>query len=207
MPADPDNQPVPEPQQEKDTKEANPKPKAGAGQGYVSVRPDPMSARTIQRWLRRIGVVDGESRKDMHVTLMYDRRNKRFDVQRRRGALYSARIKTIELLGGENGPQAMALTLESQQLDKRFAELKLAGYKHSYPRFKAHLTIKNAPSDSDFLLALTNLDSLWTMLPTLTLYREEWKAVHKTAGRKVKTKVKPKPRPRTVKAVPKAATV
>ena len=142
----------------------------GPGPGYASVHPEPGQARAVAKWLAGCGIKDPMPARQMHVTLIYDKRNKRFDVERRRGALYAARPRSVEMLGGGH----LVLVLDSRDLSARHQALIDAGYQHSFQQFRPHVTLKSGATDEDFLAAIGCIDRLVKAVPKMTLYKETW---------------------------------
>lgn len=149
------------------------KPVSRKGQGYVSVKPEPGQARAIQRWMTRTcGLEGGMTARDMHVTLLYDKRNWRFEVDRRRGAQYAAKPKTIALFG-----ETLVLVLDSPELAARHQVLVDAGHEHSYPQFRPHISLKWGADSADLERAVGCMGQLFRQLPKVVLYREKWEKV------------------------------
>ena len=153
----------------KDKDKNRPKP-LGKGPGYASIQPEPGQTRAVQKWLYKVcGIKGGLPARSMHITLLYDDRNKRFDVEQRRGAMYPARPRTVALFGDH-----LVLLLDSPEVAARHQKLVDAGYKHTYPQYRPHITLKKGATDDDFLSAIGCLDKLLKQVPKMTLYRERW---------------------------------
>lgn len=118
------------------------------GNGYASVRPSAEMASAIFAHLESLGIKNPVGPDDMHVTLMYSR-NKPIRVDADPERTYAADITgDIEIMGKDPW-RALVLHLQSPDLEKRFAELKSSGAEHSYPEYRAHLSLKYDPEEGD----------------------------------------------------------
>lgn len=170
---------------------SEPKPINRKGQGYVSVKPEPGQARAVQKWINRVcGIQGGTTARGMHVTIIYDKRNYRYEVDRRRGALYAATVKAPALFG-----DTLVLLLDSPDLAARHQALVDAGHRHSYPQYRPHISIKEGADASDLERAVGCMSRLLRMLPKVTLYNETWRKIDDKSPRQA----------RQPKSVPKAA--
>jgi hypothetical protein len=115
--------------------------------GYVSVKLSEEDSKRIRRFFNDNGVED--IIEDLHVTLMYDVSNPAYKVESLHDKFVGI-ITGCKLLG-EKGSKwgAVTLTLESPDLIAQHNVLSNLGYKHSYPEYIPHLSIKYKPSDED----------------------------------------------------------
>ena len=154
--------------------------KRKARYGYVSVVPAPAHSVILDRWANKICQIKfSVPKKEQHVTLMYDTRNK-VEINKNKhplkGRLFTGTVVNVDLLGQKN--DVLALILDSPGLAKRHAQLKSMGFKHSYPKYLPHITIKEKNTTrSDFISASANLLYLAENLPEIVLYRETWEEI------------------------------
>ncbi len=127
------------------------------GKGYGSLQLDKESATAIKKTLKDIGVDNVIS--DLHITIIYDRSNPTLDMEIDNTKEYEANVVDIKMLG-EPGTKwyAIALTLESPDIEKRHKDYIDAGFKHSYPEFLAHMSLKYKPSEEDIKTIKDNLN-------------------------------------------------
>ncbi|WP_441315734.1 hypothetical protein [Cronobacter sakazakii] len=118
------------------------------GNGYASVRPSAEMASAIYAHLESLGIKDAIDPSDMHVTLMYSR-EKPIMVDAEPERVYEAEISGDMEIMGKAPWRALVIHLESPDLHKRFAELRASGAEHSYPEYRAHLSLKYDPDESD----------------------------------------------------------
>lgn len=130
---------------------------AKKGKGYGSLQLDDESSVAIKKTLQDIGVDGGIS--DLHITIIYDRSNPTIDIELNASKEYKASVVDCRMLG-EPGSQwgAIALTLVSPGIEKRHKDYIDAGFKHSYPEFLAHMSLKYTPSDEDIKAVKDNMD-------------------------------------------------
>ena len=95
---------------------------------------------------------------DLHVTMMYDKSNPALDYKPN-DKVYKANIVGVKTLGEPDSKwYAIALELDSEELHKRHTELKQLGYKHSYPDFLPHISLKYKPTESDITILKSSID-------------------------------------------------
>lgn len=115
--------------------------------GFISVELDPNCTKKITKILDDIGIEDYI--KDFHITLMYDKSNPTINVSMTNKG-YTTYITGVDVLGEPDSKWfAVVLKLESDELTARHDKLKKMGFKHSYPTFKMHVSLKYKPSDED----------------------------------------------------------
>ena len=146
--------------------------------GYVFVTPSAAHAAILDRWASRIcRIAFSTPKKEYHVTLMYDARNKveRTNARRpQKGKVFKGEPINVALYGKKE--DALVLELHSPDLAKRHEQLKGMGFKHSYKKFRPHVTIKDAnTTKGDFAAAAANLGVLVDMLPQMAFYWEDWR--------------------------------
>lgn len=123
--------------------------------GYVSVRPDHMTAQSIAKHLKEIGIEDYINPCDMHVTVMYSRNddiNTNADPKRE----YMATVTGDVAIMGEHPYRALVLRLDSDDLLVRHGELFMHGGVHSYDEYRPHLSLKYNVTDEDLRLLRDN---------------------------------------------------
>lgn len=113
-----------------------------AGKGYCSLKLDKAQAKELHRILK-IGGVECLDPSDLHCTLMYDESNPNIKMLKNTKT-YKAKVTGVSKLG-----DAIVLDLESPGIKKRHQELKNAGYKHSFPELKIHMSINYDPKSTD----------------------------------------------------------
>lgn len=110
--------------------------------GYAQVKPDPLDAKKIEKTLKGAGIVAGMNPNELHVTLMYDKRNPDIDPKASPEARYQARIVGIERLGEPGSKwEAAVLKLECPNLVGRHIVLRTKGFEHSYPKLNPHMSL------------------------------------------------------------------
>lgn len=124
--------------------------------GYFSLSLQKTSSDKLKKLLKDIGVK--EYIRDFHVTIMYDDSNPDIDVNIP-NKTYLATIDDIELLG-EPGTKwyAVVLSLKSNSIEKRHKNIRNNGFKHSYNKFKCHMSLKYAPTKQDIEAIKDNFD-------------------------------------------------
>lgn len=125
------------------------------GKGYCSLKLDPTQAKEIVKTMKLAGM-ECLPAKDLHITLMYDESNP--DIKMLKNTkTYTAKVKSVGLLG-----DAIVLHLESPSIQARHKELKNAGFSHSYPSLKVHMSINYNPKsgDEDLLGLLVKLKGI-----------------------------------------------
>lgn len=122
---------------------------AGNGQGgYVSVKPTQELAQAIAKRVSDLGISGGIEADKLHVTLMYSK-TKAINALPEPDRVYEATLNGHFEIMGEAPWRALVVHLDSPDLQNRFAELSEAGGEHSYPEFKAHLSLKYDAQEAD----------------------------------------------------------
>lgn len=138
--------------------------------GYVSLKVDQESSMHIDHVLSHYNIdnlID-----DLHLTLMYDARNPSI-ISLPEESEYDADVIGIEMLGEEGSEwRAIVLKLGGEQLAQRHKELLTAGYKHSYPDFIPHVSIKYKPTQSDIDTIMKNKESIVNAIGYVVLENE-----------------------------------
>ncbi len=126
------------------------------GQGYGSVQLNKQSSINIKSILKTLKISDIID--DLHVTLIYDQSNPKINIDIDDSIEYESSIKDIKMLGEPNTKwYAIALTLSSSDLVNRHKDYIKKGFKHSYPNFIPHLSLKYNPSEEDIKTITKNL--------------------------------------------------
>lgn len=144
------------------------------GKGYIKLSVTDEDSKKIFGILDELGIKDYI--KDLHLTLMYDRSNPKIDVTTSTKS-YTAKINSFKTLG-EPGTKwySIALDLESPELDERHNELKELGFKHSYPKFIAHVSMKYKPSEDDIKTLSDNI-GVFKRIGAIHLHNETMKQI------------------------------
>lgn len=120
------------------------------GKGFVSVKLDSEDAKAVVKVLEKLGV-DCITAAKMHVTLMYDKSDPDIKIVHEKDKTFKATVTGVERLGEKGSEwEAIAFSLESPDLCKRHDFLKAAGFKHSYPEYKCHMSLVYKPAIDDF---------------------------------------------------------
>jgi hypothetical protein len=127
------------------------------GLGYGSLTLTSESKKDIHKVLKSLNIKNIIN--DLHITLIYDVSNPVVDFKLDKNREYSASIKDAKTLG-EPGTKwfAIALTLKSKDLEDRHNDYIKAGFKHSYPEFIPHLSLKYKPTEDDINIIKKNID-------------------------------------------------
>lgn len=127
------------------------------GSGYISTNVSKSDSDKIHKILKDLQISDYIP--DLHVTLMYDVSNPSIKLSTPKNQEFETKATGVKLLGKPGTKwYAIALVLESKDLQQRFNELKDKGFKHSYPDFIPHVSLKYSPTDDDVKTIKTNLD-------------------------------------------------
>lgn len=119
-----------------------------AGKGFVALSLDREQGKEISKIFKMAGI-DCLTPAKYHVTVMYDEADPEIDLLPN-DKTYSAKIVGVERLGKPGGEwEAIALILESPEIEQRHKELKNAGFNHKHPSFKCHMSIVYKPKDTD----------------------------------------------------------
>jgi hypothetical protein len=104
---------------------------------------------------------------DFHITLMYDKSNPDIEFNVDPNKEYVATVSDIKLLG-EPGTKwySIAFTLTSPEIVERHKDYIKAGFKHSYPNFIPHMSIKYQPTNKD----ISVLNDKFNLFKGLYLY-------------------------------------
>lgn len=144
------------------------------GKGYISLSVTDDDCKKIFDILDGLNIKDYI--KDLHLTLMYDKSNPKIDVDSQKKS-YIAKINSFKTLGEPDSKwYAIALDLESPELNERHNELKKLGFAHSYPNFIAHISMKYKPTESDITILKDNLE-LFKKLGNIHLHNETMKRI------------------------------
>jgi hypothetical protein len=144
------------------------------GKGYISLSLSDMDTDRIHKILDELGIENYIP--DLHLTLMYDRSNPNISYTQNNNK-YLATINSCKLLGEPTSKWfAIALDLHSPELSERHAELLKLGYKHSYPDFVAHISLKYQPTEQDVNTIKNNIKK-FIDLGNITLEQEKLKEI------------------------------
>lgn len=125
------------------------------GSTFASVKLTKESAKRIYDYVKSIGIDDGISPDDLHVTLMYSR-DRQVETEPRPNDIYQADIGDDYKIMGNDPWRALIAPIVSKELVARHEELKRAGGVHSYDEFKPHLSLKYSPSEDDLQKLIDN---------------------------------------------------
>lgn len=123
--------------------------------GFASVKLDINTARRIDDHLKSLGIKNSILPNKMHVTLMYSK-NDRIDTIADNKTIYSATVKGLPSIMGNDPYRALFVGLDSDELLGRNVELMLAGGVSDFPNFIPHLSLKYSPTDGDLQLLIDN---------------------------------------------------
>jgi phage-related protein (TIGR01555 family) len=142
-----------------------------APNGFVSVKPDSLSASVIAEHVLSAGIGSGVLADDLHVTLFYARDG--IPAGSPKIGLYTANLTTEYEIIGQAPWRALVVKLDSPELQARFNEIRASGAVHSYPTFLPHLSLKYDPTDEELEAIRANP----LPLASIVLGGEEWKPV------------------------------
>lgn len=114
--------------------------------GCGTIYPSSESRTNLYKAVSDTGISDLLDPKKYHITLMYDRANPTFDVPYI-NEWHNARVIGAELFGPNS--DTLVLTLDSKTITRRHDYLKRLGYRHSYPDYRPHITVKLGASVDD----------------------------------------------------------
>lgn len=141
--------------------------------GYASLSLDLFSSTRLLAALNEFLDLDNLLHpNNLHATLMYDQSGK-FLVNKPVNRVYCADITGVKVLG-EAGSKyyACVLTLESEDVQKRFKELISEGFKHSYDELLLHVSLTYGDSTNEvYRIVKDNFDKL---PKTINLCNETW---------------------------------
>lgn len=141
--------------------------------GYVSAELIDEDKPILENFYKKLGMEKTIPLDRLHVTLVYDKRNTQSNENEDLSRKYKATIKGVNQLGEPGSKwEAIVFELESKELNKRHEELKSYGFKHSYPEFIAHMSIKYMPKKDDLKQLKENLDKMKDQ--TLTFQERKW---------------------------------
>lgn len=145
------------------------------GRGYCYVSPDKKSARVLMQWAAKEAHLENVYPvSDLHCTLIYDDRNKKFEIPMAK-EIYAGTPKGVKMLG-EN-KDTLTILLDSPELQKRHRDLIRSGYTRTYASYLPHVSIKAEASYDDFLNAKRAFPKLKAKLKELTFTNEKWKLI------------------------------
>ena len=158
------------------------------GAGYASFQMDLKSAVAINTAIEKeeIKCADDFHEKlatkinivanDLHATLMYDKRDPDINPGINRKS-YKAKVINVEKLGVP-GKQfyALVLTLESEEIQKRFKELLELGFEHSFPELKLHCSLYYGDGTELCYKFMKRLFDEGKLPEYITLCNENWNA-------------------------------
>ncbi|MGN8278148.1 anti-CBASS protein Acb1 family protein [Pseudomonas sp. SMN5] len=148
------------------------KPTADAAlNGFVSVKPDKLSASVIANHVLDAGVGSGVLEGDLHVTLFYARNG--IPAGSPSDGMYIANLTDQYEIIGQAPWRALVVKLDSPDLQARFDEIRATGAEHSYPDYLPHLSLKYDPTDDE----LEALRANPLPLTSIVLGGEKWKPV------------------------------
>lgn len=133
----------------------------GKGKGYCAATLCDASHEMITQLLGSIGVTDAIQ--DMHMTLMYDVRNPK--LQQIYAPVLVGQIKDIKMMGDPSSQwRSIAFELECDDA-VRFNDILISnlGYKHSYPDFIPHMSIKYRAEQKDIDKLMNNKEMFLNM--------------------------------------------
>jgi len=148
-----------------------------ARHGYGAVRIHPDDAKQIEDALFAVGLRGMIRPEEYHVTLMYDAQNPMIDTDTPEGAEYKAKVTELTKYGDDGSRwEAIVLKLDSHDLAARHNFLVRKGFRHSYPTYNPHLSLKYMPDDGDLAKIKSALDQ--GMIPSnIRLIDEYWERV------------------------------
>lgn len=146
--------------------------------GYVSVSLALPEAIVLNSLVRSFGIVNPIYPSDLHVTLMYDERNPLTYALPHTRKVFRSSIVGFERLGQPGSQwEAIALTLDSKELEDRHQELKSMGFKHSYRDYVPHISIKYRPLPQDYKALEANFELIKERFNNILLIEEKWDMV------------------------------
>lgn len=146
------------------------------GLGYISQKIMIDDAKRISKILKSIGLKNRYSHKGFHFTLQYDKRNPIIEANEMpRDQHLSARVIGVELLAPDSPVPALALIFESEDLQKRFNELREMGFIYDFENYLPHITVKYNPNESDLKLLQDNIQTIINGVGEVKTSIELWK--------------------------------
>ena len=149
--------------------------KEDIGRGYCYVSPDKRSAQLLVEWaVKDAKLNDIYDMSELHCTLIYDDRNKKFDMPMAK-QIYTGKPKQIKMLGDNN--DVLTILLESKELTARHNDLIKAGYFRTYESYLPHVSLKTDATKEDFRKAKKAFGILKEKLKTIKFTNEKWKLI------------------------------
>jgi len=135
--------------------------KLAAANGYIALRPDKAAAEIINKFMSELGISNLITPSDMHMTLIYDKRDDILAEYVSSDKSYTANITDIKALG-EPGSEyyAIAIVFEAPEIALRHKNLIAKGFEHGYDDFVPHMSVKYKPSEDDIAKAKASLAKL-----------------------------------------------
>ena len=143
-------------------------PMRHVGCGYAQLSVPKVFGKALLKTLSAAGLTGLVDSRDLHCTLMYDVENP--NLNHKSAALtYCARPIGAQLFG----PQEDTLVLELQcpDLVRRHMYLLRMGYRHSYPEYRPHITVKLGATHDDLKLLRKVVQN---GIPDIELGAESW---------------------------------
>lgn len=143
------------------------------GRGYISLKVDKKHAHLLGALLKVLKINNGIPPKDMHMTLVYDKRNP--DILHNPPTTnYNAKILDVKTLGPKDSKyKAMVLTVHDPKITTRHKTLLKDGFEHSYPELIQHISLKYHATENDLLKLKKCLNIIKALLPTIRLGNEK----------------------------------
>lgn len=118
------------------------------GKGYVSIRLRPKDARALHKIVRGLGIVNGLKPDEYHCTLIYDKTNPTIPFEAPT-KIFHAKLDTPLVLGPGVRDALVLMLKDCPELTELHRYLLRIGYKHSFPTFSPHISLKYHPTRSD----------------------------------------------------------
>lgn len=129
---------------------------AGDSSGvFGSVRPHASTLKAIADHMERIGIKDAIPADKLHATILYSQ-SVPSGLKARPEVIYPAKVIGEPEVMGKEPWKALVIHLDSASLKGRHDELISAGGTHSYPSFKAHISLKYGPTEMDLQTLKSN---------------------------------------------------
>ena len=130
------------------------------GKGYIGMKVSNDDAVKINYILYKLGVKNYIDKNDLHITLIYDKRNPELNYRPDVKSFIGYHID-IQMMGKPDSEYyAIALILVSDQLQQKHKELKDFGFQHSYPDFVPHVSLIYKPMDRDIEIIMNNKEKI-----------------------------------------------
>lgn len=141
--------------------------------GYGAVYPDKVTRDLLADCVAQCGLQDTVDPKEYHVTMMYDVGNPALYHPNPR-MWHQAIVKDAALFGPDN--DVLVLRLKSDGLEHRHQYLRSVGYRHSYPQYEPHMTIKLGATEEDLNAVNAAIES-GTFDAILSFGKEAWEPI------------------------------